>query len=103
METLEPLVYTRCEASEDDLDWFRQLDGKVRAYLALPPCVRCRKPTHDEYTDPYWWEAGERMCDDCAHAIRPVSPQRKRRSRRKADGGNPAVRDPETGRWVPAA
>lgn len=105
MPTLE-----RCDCSpycEGQLvfgDADAELSRKVNEFFALPKCARCKLPTPDEAVDPYWWEAGERMCEPCGLPERPAARASKRgKARRGKSSANadatPAVRDASTGRF----
>lgn len=76
------LVYADDDIVGKPITYDAEFDARILAFLALPKCRRCKMPTPDEFVDPYWWEAGERVCDDCGKPERP--------------GGRHPVRKPKT-------
>lgn len=72
------LVYATDETVVDAPQW-AALDERIVKLLSYQRCARCRIPTPDEYVDPYWYEAGERICDPCGLTDRPgPRPHRKK-------------------------
>lgn len=85
------LVYADDNIIGREITYDREFDQRILAYLALPKCVRCKMPTPDEFIDPYWWEAGERVCDDCGRPERPGGRHPPRKAK-PDDAPNPNAR-----------
>jgi hypothetical protein len=54
-----------------EFEKYSKLQADVLAYLSNPKCAKCKIATPEEFTCPFWWEAGEWVCDPCGKDARP--------------------------------